>query len=82
MLHALVNKGGRRSCRPEFTDPFLYVVASPLLSCDGGHTATVRHSLAVTTLAAPESTGPAFEPPIFTLFLGLLHRALAPHLLV
>src|SRR5215469_2130771 len=70
MLHALVNKRSRRYCRPEFTDPLHYMVATLLLSCDGGHTATVGHSLAVAALRAPESTEAAFKPPIFGPFLA------------
>ena|SRR5215472_11495205 len=70
MLHALVNKRSRRYCRPEFTDPLLDMVATLLLGCDGGHTATVRHSLAVASLGARESIEAAFKPPIFTAFLA------------
>jgi hypothetical protein len=79
-LLAFMNKGDRHSCRPEFTNLSRHVVANLVLSCDGGHTATVRHSFGRHRAGDSESTGGALNLR-FTLSLALRCNALAAKLL-
>jgi hypothetical protein len=64
-LLAFMNKGTAILVGPSSPTLLLHVVANLVLSCDGGHTATVRHSFGRHRAGDSESTGGRLEPAIY-----------------